>query len=92
MDIKDIKETKEILEYLEKRQLLKQYKKAKRFIISWHPELADLKIREPKDTGIYYFRINKQFRVLWVIRQVENKETWEIENIFFIADISNHQN
>lgn len=92
MEIKDIKETKEILEYLEKRQILKQYKKAKNFILSWNPELADLKLREPKEDKIYYFRINKQFRGLWFIKEKENKESWEKEKYLFVFKVSNHQN
>lgn len=54
----------EALEYLVKRQLEKQYQKAKIFIIAWHFSNVDLKIREPKEDRIWYFRINKQYRAL----------------------------
>ncbi len=56
--------TPEALDYLIKRQLEKQYQKTKIFIIAWHFANVDLKIREPKEDRIWYFRINKQFRAL----------------------------
>lgn len=91
MKIKDIKETEEIINYLEERQILKQYKKAKNFIISWYPELANFKLREPKTDEIYYFRINKQFRAFWFIKEKINEEIGENEKYLFIFKISNHQ-
>lgn len=71
----------EALEYLVKRQLDKQYQKAKIFIIAWHFTNVDLKIREPKEDRIWYFRINKQFRALC-----------ELDGeILYVLAIDNHQ-
>ena len=56
--------SKEALEYLIKRQLDKQYQKAKIFILGGYHQNVDLKIREPKEDRVWYFRINKQFRAL----------------------------
>jgi plasmid maintenance system killer protein len=69
------------LEYLQKRNLVKQYKKAKNYILLWYFQSVDLKLREPKEDQIYYFRINKQFRVHGFI---EN-------NQFYVLEIDNHQ-
>ncbi|MCP4523631.1 MAG: hypothetical protein GY828_05460 [Candidatus Gracilibacteria bacterium] len=48
--------------YLKNRNLVPQYKKAKNYIVSGYAFLVSLKLREPKKKGIYYFRINKQYR------------------------------
>lgn len=56
--------TREAQEYLVKRQLDKQYQKTKIFILGGYYQNVDLKIREPKEDRIWYFRINKQFRAL----------------------------
>lgn len=53
-----------VAEYLEKRQLISQYQKAKRMILSGHNSGALFKKREPKDAGIWYFRINRQYRAV----------------------------
>ena len=71
----------EALDYLIKRQLDKQYQKAKIFIIAWHFTNVDLKIREPKEDRIWYFRINKQYRALC-----------ELDGeILYVLTIDNHQ-
>lgn len=62
------------LEYIQERQLTQQYLKAKKYILSGNLKNVDLKLREPKTEGIWYFRINKQYRaharyedgILWV--------------------------
>ncbi len=51
-----------LVSYLSERRLLSQYKKAKDFLLAGNFTNASLKIREPKDKGIWYFRINKQYR------------------------------
>lgn len=71
----------EALEYLTKRQLENQYKKAKIFILAWHFSNVDLKIREPKEDRIWYFRINRQFRTLCEL---------DGETLYVLA-IDNHQ-
>ena len=72
----------EVVSYLKKRNLLKQYKKAKKFLLLWMYAQVDFWIREPKKDNIYYFRINKQYRAYCVI---ENNE-------LRIFEINNHQN
>jgi hypothetical protein len=57
-------ETEEVFKYLQKRNLLKQYKKAKEYLINGSYIQTNFKLREPKKEKIYYFRINKQFRAL----------------------------
>ncbi len=71
----------EARDYLIKRQLDKQYQKARIFIIAWHFTNVDLKIREPKEDRIWYFRINKQFRALCELE-------WET---LYVLAIDNHQ-
>jgi len=51
-----------VIEDIDKRGLLKQYEKAKKFIELGHYQLVDLKLRKPKSLGIYSFRINDKFR------------------------------
>jgi hypothetical protein len=71
----------EAREYLIKRQLDKQYEKAKIFITAGHFANVNLKIREPKEDRIWYFRINKQFRALC-----------ELDGeILYVLAIDNHQ-
>ncbi len=73
--------TPEAREYLVKRGLENQYKKARTFIVAGHFGNVDLKIREPKEDRVWYFRINKQFRALC-----------ELEGeILYVLAIDNHQ-
>ncbi len=60
--IKEVCEFKDVIIYLKDRELLKQYKKAKEFILNWNTKNVSLKYREPRILWIIYFRINKQFR------------------------------
>jgi len=69
-----------IISYLSKRNLLDQYKKAKKLIIEWVSQ--SLKIREPKSDKIYYFRINKQYRAFCKYKE------W----FLIVFRIDNHQN
>ena len=80
-----ILEDDEVLEYLFKRNLIKQYDKKKKFILAWFPELADLKLREPKSDKKYYFRINKQFRAI-----AKMYKEWN-QNILYVWEIDDHQ-
>lgn len=73
-------ETKEVIEYLSKRNLIKQYKKAKTYMINWLYENVDFKLRKPKEQKIYYFRINKQFRALWKFNDFWDFVVWLIDN------------
>ena len=74
--IEHIFEQKHIAEYLESRNLLKQYKKAKNYLLLGHP----LKVRFKEGSGIWYFRINKQFRALSVFDKAGNLIVFKIDN------------
>ena len=69
------------LDYLKRRKLENQYKKAKLFILWGYFQNVDLKIREPKENRVWYFRINKQFRALCEL-------DWDI---LYVYAIDNHQ-
>jgi len=79
MLIQRISETKQVARYLRSRALLKQYLKSKNYILNARFSSADFKLREPKNQGIYYFRINKQYRALAVIIGQELR-VFEIDN------------
>lgn len=75
-------EEKEIEHYLRKRRLLEQYKKAKTFLLSGELLRVRFKERNPKGSGIWYFRINRQYRALGVFNR---------EGDLIIFKIDNHQ-
>lgn len=77
----EILELPEIIEYLESRNLLKQYKKAKNYILSGKFTTVQLRKKEPKSLNIWYFRINQQYRAIGYIEQ----------NIFYIIAVDDHQ-
>lgn len=81
-NIPEILEMKEILPYLEKRNLLKQYKKAKVYLLNGNTVQVKFKVRNPKGSGIWYFRINRQYRALGVFND---------KGTFIIFKIDNHQ-
>lgn len=81
MNIVAIYEEDEVVEYISKKNLTKQYQKSKKYILSGNSSKTNLKKRQPKWSGIYYFRINKQFRAIWYIR----------ENNLIVVKIDNHQ-
>ena len=83
MEINNVFEDEWILEYLVKRNLLKQYKKAKINILNWLNTRNYFKQRNPKGSNIWYFRINNQFRAYW---------SFDWENNLIIFKIDNHQN
>jgi len=70
-----------ILKNIEKKWLLKQYEKVEKYLKLWNFRQISLKLREPKKDKVYYFRINKQFR-LWC--KIEN-------NNIYIFHLDNHQ-
>ena len=53
-----------ILDEISKRWLLKQYEKVEKFLKEWKMKNVDFRLRNPKSDNIYYFKINKQYR-LW---------------------------
>jgi len=83
IEIENIFEQEKILKILEKKDILFQYKKAKRKILSWvNSKSLDLKFRKPKADGIISFRINNQFRAFCFLRWSD----------LIIYEINNHQN
>lgn len=78
--IAQILEKKEIVIYLKSRNLLKQYKKAKQYLLGGHYLQTKFKERNPKGSGIWYFRINKQFRALGVFNKLGHLIIFKIDN------------
>jgi len=78
--IAQIFERKEILSYLEARNLLKQYKKAKHYLLQGNTLQVKFKERNPKGSGIWYFRINRQFRALGVFDKKGNLIIFKVDN------------
>ncbi|MFA5948513.1 MAG: hypothetical protein WC806_06155 [Candidatus Gracilibacteria bacterium] len=78
--IQEIFEKKDILPYLEKRNLLKQYKKAKDYLLKGNILQVKFKERNPKGSGIWYFKINRQYRALGVFDENGNLIIFKIDN------------
>jgi len=78
--VHQIFERKEILPYLEARNLLKQYLKAKRYLLAGNTLQATFKERNPQGSGVWYFRINKQFRALGVFNSAGDLIIFKIDN------------
>jgi len=78
-----IYETQKLASYLKKRGLLSQYKKAKRYLLDGRQLTVRFKEKNPKGSGIWYFRINKQFRAL---------ATFDEDGDLRVYGIDNHQN
>ena len=62
-------ERKEILPYLQSRNLINQYKKAKQYLLSGNALQVKFKERNPKGSGIWYFRITKKYRALGIFNE-----------------------
>jgi hypothetical protein len=73
-------ERKEIVAYLETRGLLKQYLKAKQYLLKGNTLQVKFKERNPQGSGIWYFRINKQFRVLGIFNTTGDLIIFKIDN------------
>jgi hypothetical protein len=80
--VQHILETKEILLYLISRGLLKKYKKTKQFLLQGNTLQVKFKERKPKGSGIWSFRVNKQYRALGVFNE---------EGDLIIFKVDNHQ-
>ncbi|MBA4336408.1 hypothetical protein C0416_01355 [bacterium] len=78
--VQSIYEKKEILPFLRVRGLLSQYKKAKLYLLSENALQVKFKERKPKGSGIWSFRINKQFRALGVFDDEGNLIVFKIDN------------
>jgi len=73
--------TPECFSYLEKRNLVAQFQKAKNYLLSNQAHQTRFKERMPKGSGIFYFRINRQYRA---IGYFDNHD-------LIISKIDNHQ-
>ncbi len=73
-------EQKDILAALEACGLVQQYKKAKEYLIRGYPMKVRFKERKPSGSGIWSFRINKQFRALGVFNDEGDLVIFEIDN------------
>ena len=78
--IHQILERKEILPYLESRGLISQYKKVKQYLLAGRSLQTKFKERNPKGSGIWYFRINKQFRAYGIFDTSGNLIIFKIDN------------
>lgn len=78
--VKKIYEKKEILIFLKTRGLVKQYKKAKNYLLNKNTIQIKFKERKPKGSGIWSFRINKQFRALCVFNNYGDLIVFKIDN------------
>lgn len=76
-----IRERIKVIEYLKKRQIVKPYLKAKKYLTEDHFKIVDFKLRKPKSKGVYYFRITKKYRAIGHF----------IDDIFVVVEISDHQ-
>jgi len=71
-----------VIGYLQARNITSPYLKAKHYIEMGYFGQVDLRKREPKSEGIFYFRITRKYRALGYF---ENKNT------FVVTEISDHQ-
>ncbi len=78
--IKNIFEQGHILSYLAARNLTKQYKKAKDYLKIGYKSKVRFKERNPEGSGIWYFRINEQYRALGVFNDEGDLIIYEIDN------------
>jgi len=67
--------------YLTARNLINQYKKAKRTLLLGDTKTVEFKLRKPKENKIYEFRINKKYRAFGFFNN----------SIFKVSKISDHQ-
>lgn len=76
-----VKERKKVIDYIRKRQIGSQYLKAKKHLESGRYDVVDFKIRKPRSARIYQFRITQKYRAFGHF----------VEDVFIIANISDHQ-
>ena len=76
-----VKERKKVIDYLKKRQIVKPYLKAKKYLEADQYEIVDFKIRKPKSEEAYQFRITRKFRAFGHF----------VGDTFVVASISDHQ-
>ena len=71
-----------VVDYLKARNITKPYLKAKQYLEMGYFGLVDLRKRNPKTEGVFYFRITKKYRALGY---------FEDNNTFIVTEISDHQ-
>ncbi len=76
-----VRERKNVITYIEKRQIGKQYFKAKKNLENNQYQQVDFKLRKPNSLGIYQFRVSKKYRAFGHY----------VDDIFVVASISDHQ-
>lgn len=82
MKINKVLENDKVKKYLEGRNLIKQYKKSKNYLLQGRFFQIDFKLRKPKSERVWYFRINKQYRALGYFDDGD----------FIVFRIDDHQN
>jgi len=70
--IQQIFEQKNILAYLQIRGLVGRCREAKLFLLKDLQSQVEFKERNPKGCGVWYFRINRQYRALGIINKKTN--------------------
>ena len=80
--VKRVLEEKDVVEYLKTRGLVNQYKKAKSYLLAGLNGNVRFKQRNPKGSGVWYFRISRKFRALGY---------FSISGDFIVVDIDDHQ-
>ena len=78
--IRSIYEQKDVLSYLTARTLVEQYRKAKQLLLGGNVAQVRFKKRRPKGSGIWYFRINQQYRALCVFNSDGDLIVFGIDN------------
>lgn len=81
MKIRIILEEKDVYEYLKDRNLITQYRKAKNYLLAGNSSNVLLRKRQPKSSGVYYFRINRQYRAIGYFDG----------DIFIVVQVDDHQ-
>ncbi len=71
-----------VIDYLKERNITSPYLKAKQYIEMGYFGQVDLRKREPKTEGVFYFKITRKYRALGYF---ENKI------IFIVTEICDHQ-
>ncbi len=77
-----ILERKKVFVFLKKRRLISQYTKAKVYLQKGSLDKVGFKKREPNSSGVWYFRINKQYRSFGY---------FEDDEVFVVFSIDDHQ-
>ncbi len=82
MNIKGVLENKKVVKCLKQKNLISQYRKAKKYLLASQYLSINFKKRKPKIDEIWSFKINKQYRAFGYFDG----------EFFIVARISDHQN